>query len=109
MHVEDGQSTELYASQLVQLLQQSSDSSESLARLPIVEYLKQQAEGKSSSADPHITVIWQLTGTVVYIMSFMARLCSSSSLRLLSSLLAVCMLLIVKGTALLPPHLLNTK
>lgn len=59
----EGQSTEQYASQLVQLLQQSTKSTESLARMPLVESLKQQADGLSSSADPHSATIWQLTGT----------------------------------------------
>ncbi|KAL3157560.1 hypothetical protein ABBQ32_012015 [Trebouxia sp. C0010 RCD-2024] len=59
--LEEGQNTALCVSQLVQLLQQSSNSTESLARLPLIEYLKQQADRLSSSADPCTTAIWQLT------------------------------------------------
>ena len=42
---EEGQSTDQYASQLVKLLQQSVRSSESLARKPLIEHLKRQADG----------------------------------------------------------------
>lgn len=67
--LEEGQNTALCVSQLVQLLQQSSNSTESLARLPLIEYLKQQADRLSSSADPCTTAIWQLTGTAIVLCS----------------------------------------
>ena len=78
---EEGQSTEHYASELVQLLQQSLHSTESLARMPLVEYLKQQADGLSSSADLYTAVIWQLTGTSMRIcIGCMARPSNSKRL-----------------------------
>lgn len=60
---EEGQSTDQYASQLVKLLQQSVRSSESLARKPLIEHLKRQADGIPANEDPYAATVWQLTGT----------------------------------------------
>ena len=64
----EGQSTEHYASQLVQLLQQSLSRSESLARTPLMEHLKQQADGMPANADPYAATVWQLTGRSLMVM-----------------------------------------
>ena len=60
----EGLHIDQYASQLVKLLRHRSNGADALTRAPLVEHVKLEADGLASNADPHTTLVWQLTGTV---------------------------------------------
>ena len=51
------------SSQLVQLIRESGSSGDSLARAPLIELLKHQAEQVPATAYQQTIPVWQLTGT----------------------------------------------
>ncbi|DBA72512.1 TPA: hypothetical protein ACH3X2_010274 [Trebouxia sp. C0005] len=58
---EEGLTIQQYAAQLMHLLHHSANGADSLARAPLIEYLKQQADEQPSNGNPHDTIVWQLT------------------------------------------------
>jgi len=62
IHFEEGLTIQQYAAQLVHLLCHSANGADSLARAPLIEHLKQQADEQPSNGNPHDTIVWQLTG-----------------------------------------------
>jgi len=63
---EEGLTIQQYAAQLVHLLRHSTNGADSLARAPLIEYLKQQADEQPSNGNPYDTVVWQLTGAIFH-------------------------------------------